>query len=62
MLVGYSTALQHRYRSICANCGGGKQAQSVKDSYYLTLQDNNVKQFTLKHSSYINATTSYLIE
>jgi len=30
-------------------------------SYYLTLHDNNVTQFTVKHSSYTNATTSYLI-
>jgi len=29
--------------------------------YYLTLHDNNVTQFTVKHSSYSNATTSYLI-
>jgi len=26
------------------------------------IHDNNVTQFTVKHSSYINATTSYVIE
>jgi len=31
-------------------------------AYYLTLHDNNVTQFTVKHSSYISATTGYLIE
>jgi len=25
------------------------------NAYYLTLHDNNVTQFTVKHSSYINA-------
>jgi len=29
---------------------------------HLTSHDNNVTQFTVKHSSYINATTGYLIE
>jgi len=31
-------------------------------AYYITLHDNNVTQFTAKHSSYINATTGYLID
>jgi len=32
------------------------------NAYYLTLHDNNIAQFTVKHSSCINATTGYLIE
>jgi len=45
---------------------GRKPAQSAKDgqrdnAYYLTLHDNNVTQFAVKHSSYTNATTSYQI-
>jgi len=32
------------------------------NAYYLKLHDNNVAQFTEKHSTYINATTGYLVE
>jgi len=32
------------------------------NAYYLMLRDNNVTKFTVKHSSYINAATGYLIE
>jgi len=32
------------------------------NAQYLTLHDNIVTQFTVKHSGYINATTGYLIE
>jgi len=51
--------------SICANCEEGKLTQSAKDGerYTMhTLHDDNVAQFTVKHSSYIKATKGYLIE
>jgi len=38
-----------------------KMANEI-NAYDLTLHDNNVTQFTGKHSSYINTTTGYLIE
>jgi len=46
--------------------GGGKPARSANDGQqynadYLMSRDNNVKQFTVKHSHYTNATTGYLI-
>jgi len=45
---------------------GGKPAQMVKDGQQDTmhntmLHDNNVTQLPVKHSSYKNATTGYLI-
>jgi len=39
---------------------GWKPAQSTNDG--LTLHDNNVTQFTIKHFSYISATIGYLVE
>jgi len=32
------------------------------NAYYLTLHNSTVTQFTVKNSSYMNATTGYLIE
>jgi len=65
-LVGCLTARQYRKVHLCQL--RGKPAQSVKDGQRdtmhinLFLHDNNVTQFTVKHCSYINATTDYLIE
>jgi len=42
--------------------GNRLSRQTIYNAYYLTLHDNNVTQFTVKLSSYINATTGYLIE
>jgi len=45
--------------------GGGKLAQSAKDgqqdAMHIALR-YNVTRFTVKHYSYINTTTGYLIE
>jgi len=38
----------------------GNMLHAAKDGH-LTLDNNNVKQFTVKHSSYRNATNGYLI-
>jgi len=58
---------QHRKVNLCQLWG--RETGSVGDgwptrynAYYLTLHDNNVTQFTVKHSNYINASTGYLIE
>jgi len=53
---------------MCANCGGGKLAQAAKDNQRDTMYNTLrytiqiVTQSTVEHSSYINATTGYLIE
>jgi len=40
------------------------QLRMVKacNAYYIMLHNNNVTQITVKHSSYISATTGYLTE
>ena len=65
-LVFNGTSTQDR--SICANCGRGKPTQVAKDGQrdyerqFIILNTlHNVIQFTIKHSSYKNATTGYLI-
>jgi len=40
----------------------GKRLPTRYNTYYLVLHDNNATQFTVKHSSYINTTTGYLIK
>ena len=52
-------------RSICANCGRVKPTQLAKDGQerqcIILNTLHTVTQFTIKHSSYKNATTGYLI-
>jgi len=66
-LVGFLMARQHRKVNLCQLRGRetgsvGKGWLTRYNAYYLTLHDNIVTQFIVKHCSYINAITTDLIE
>jgi len=61
------TARQHIKVNLCKlrgkeTCSVGYGWPTRYNAYYLKLHDNNVTQFAVKHYSYTNATTGYLID
>jgi len=68
-LAVYLPARQHRTANLCqlrlretGSISRLRMANEIECILPYAIHDNNVKHFTVKHSSHINATTGYLIE